>query len=201
MANGQNDTTIRRFRAHGGVLRTRDALALGVHPRDLYRLRDEGRLEAISRGVYRLADLPPPSHPDLMAVALRVPRGVICLISALAYYELTNEIPHAVHIALAPHTSAPKLEHPPLRVFRFSKGTLEAGVDEIDLDGVRVRMFSPAKTIADCFRFRNKIGTDVAVDALGHWMARADSKVAELMSYARTCTVERVITPYLEALQ
>ncbi len=201
MATKSTDKAIQIFRAHEGVLRTGEALELGVHPRDLYWLRDEGLIEALSRGVYRLTELPPLSDPDLVTVALRVPRAVICLISALAHHELTEQVPHEVQIALPRDTKTPVLDYPPIRVFRFSEATLHAGVEEVTLDGVPVRVFGPAKSVADCFRFRNKLGVDVAVDALGRWLAQPGSKPAELLRYARTCGVERVITPYLEALQ
>lgn len=201
MATKSADKAIEIFRAHEGVLRTGEALELGVHPRDLYRLRDEGRIEALSRGVYRLTELPPLSDPEFVTVALRVPRAVVCLISALAYHELTEQVPHEVQIALPRDTKTPVLDHPPIRVFRFSEATLSGGVEEVTLDGVRVRVFGPAKSVADCFRFRNKLGVDVAVDALSRWLARPGSKPAEVLRYARVCGVERIITPYLEALQ
>ena len=201
MAMKSTDSTIELFRTHGGLLRTGEALELGVHPRDLYRLRDEGLIEALSRGIYRLTELPPLSDPDLVTVALRVPRAVVCLISALAFHELTEQVPHEVQIALPRDTKTPVLDYPPIRVFRFSEATLSSGVEEFTLDGVSLRVFGPAKSVADCFRFRNKLGVDVAVDALSRWLARADSKPADLLRFARVCGVKRVITPYLEALQ
>ena len=116
------ENAIEIFRAHQGVLRTGEALELGIHPRDLYRLRDEGLIEALSRGVYRLTELPPLSDPDLVTVALRVPRAIVCLISALAFHELTEQVPHEVQIALPRDTKTPVLDHPPIRVFRMSRG-------------------------------------------------------------------------------
>ncbi len=164
------------FRRHRGVLRTSQALKLGIHPRILYRLRDAGRLVAVTRCVYRLADLPEPSHPDLLVVARRVPQAVICLISALSFHGLTTQIPHEVQIALPRRTRYPRLDHPPLRVY------------------------GPEKTVVDCFKFRNKIGIDVAVEALR--LAREQKHVTPraLLQYARLCRVERVMRPYLEAL-
>lgn len=121
------------FRRHGGLLRTSEALRLGIHPRTLYAMRDEGVLEQLSRGLYRLAELPPLGAPDLVAVARKVPTAVICLISALAFHELTVQIPHTVYIALARGTEPPRLDYPPVRIFWFT------GDAFADYEGVRVR--------------------------------------------------------------
>lgn len=193
-------TAVVLFEQHNGTLRTKQALELGIHPRTLYRLRDEGRLERVSRGVYRLASLPPLSNPDLTTVALRVPRAVVCLISALDYHELTVEIPHQVYIALPRGTRTPTIDYPPLRVFRFTGEALTAGIMEVDFEGVTVRIYDPTKTVVDCFRFRNKLRLDVALEALTNWRDRRIGKPADLLRYARICRVERVMMPYLEAM-
>lgn len=182
-------------------MRTAEAIAAGVHPRTLYRLRDEGILVALSRGVYRLAELPEPADPDLLVVTTRVPRAVVCLVSALALHELTTEIPHEVHIALPRGTRTPKLDYPPLRVFRLSGDAFTAGVEHHRVDEVEVPVYDAEKTIADCFRFRNKIGTTVATEALSAWLKRGKTSIPKLLEYARIDGVERVILPYLEALQ
>jgi predicted transcriptional regulator of viral defense system len=200
-----NQDTVRHalgvFRAHGGTLRTRDALAQGVHPRTLYGLRDRDIVEQVSRGVYRLARLPAMAHPDLVTVALRVPTAVVCLVSALAYHDLTSEIPHAVYIALPRGSKVPVLEHPPLWVFRFSGAPLTDGVQSVKLDGVRVRIYTAAKTVADCFRFRNRIGIGVAIEALNRCLDAGKAKPVELLRFARICRVDRIMMPYLEARQ
>jgi predicted transcriptional regulator of viral defense system len=154
------------FRKHGRMLRASEAIAIGIHPRTLNRLRDENRLVTVSRGLYRLADLPELSDPDLVSVATRIPQAVICLISALAFHEITTEIPHEVSIALPRTVKRPRLDYPPLRVFWFSGDALTEGIEEHKIDGVRVRIYGPEKTVADCFKFRNKIGLDVAIEAL-----------------------------------
>lgn len=192
---------IQLFRQQGGMLRTKEALALGVHPRTLYQLRDEGVLEQVSRGVYRLAELPPLSHPDLVTVAVRVPRAVVCLVSAASYHDITTEIPKRVQIALPPRTKRPRIDHPPIRTFWFSGRSFTEGVEEVELDGVTVRLYGPEKTVADCFRFRNKIGTDVAVEALKLCIRRHRSSPRRLLEFARICGVQSVMRPYLEALQ
>ena len=188
------------FRRRKGVLRTSEVLALGVHPRTLYRLRDSGRLVSVSRGVYRLAELPEPSYPDLVVVATRVPRAVVCLISALSFHDITTQVPHEVHIALPRGARSPRLDHPPVRVFRLTGRAYSEGVETHSVGGVAVRIYSPEKTVADCFKFRGKIGLDVAVEALRLARERKRISVRSLLRYARVCRVERVMMPYLEAL-
>jgi predicted transcriptional regulator of viral defense system len=187
------------FRRRGGILSTGEALRKGVHPRTLYAMRDAGVLVRLSRGLYRLADLPPLGNPDLVSVALKVSSGVVCLISALAYHELTTQIPHEVHVAIARGAEPPRLDHPPLRVFWFSGKAFTEGMESREVDGVPVRIYSPEKTLADCFKYRNKIGLDVAIEALRLYRDRRHVKVGELMRLARVCRVERVMRPYLEA--
>jgi len=187
------------FRNQGGIVRTGEASQLGIHPRTLYSMRDSGVLERISRGVYRLADLPPLSEPDLVSVTTRIPRGVICLISALAFHRLTREIPHYVYVALPRGAEPPRLEHPPLRIFWLTAAVFQAGVDTRILDGVSLRIYSPAKTIADCFKYRNKIGIGVAVEALRTLKERGELDPAEVLHYAGICRVETIMKPYLQA--
>lgn len=189
------------FQEHNGLLRTKDALELGIHPRTLYRMRDEGAVELVSRGIYRLASTEALADPDLATVAMRVPRAVICLISALAFHEATTEIPHEVYVALPRRTKAPQIAYPPLRVFWFSGAALTMGVQVVDLDGVKLRVYDLPKTVVDCFRFRNKVGLDVAVQGLRAAMTQKGVRAAELLRYARACHMERIILPYLEAMQ
>lgn len=188
------------FRRHRGILRTSRALAAGVHPRTLYKLRDSGRLVQESRGVYRLASLPGPTWPDLALVATRVPQAVICLVSALAFHEITTQIPHEVQIALPRGTRTPRLAWPPVRVFRLTGQPYSEGVQTHAEDGVTLRVYGPEKTVADCFRFRNKIGLDVAVEALRMARERKRFSVRLLVQYARTNHVDRVIAPYVEMI-
>jgi predicted transcriptional regulator of viral defense system len=187
------------FRDHGGTMRTREALAAGIHPRTLYALRDAGDLEQLARGLYRLADLPPLSDPDLATVAKRIPGGVVCLISALAVHDLTTQIPHAVHLALPRTARYPVLSHPPLRVYLFSKAAFEAGIETRRISGVAVRVYSAEKTLADCFKYRNKVGLDVALEALRNYRSRRGARLQQVLEYGRICRVERIIRPYLEA--
>lgn len=195
-----DETALTLFRRHGGILRTKQALELGIHPRTLYALRDSGKIVQIARGWYRLADLPPLSDPDLVAVASVVPKGVICLISALAFHGITTQIPHQVDLAIEQKAKRPTLEYPPIRVFWFSGPAFSEGIETHLLDDVPVRIFNPAKTVADCFKFRNKIGLDVALEAVQMNLRQRLSTVDDIMKFARICRVEKIMRPYLEAM-
>lgn len=184
----------------GGALRTHQALRLGIHPGTLYAMRDAGLLERLGRGLYRLADLPEPSAPDLLPISFKVPAGVICLISALSFHELTTEIPHEAYVALKRGAEPPRLEYPPLRVFWFTGAAFTEGIETHALDGMSVRVYSPEKTIADCLKYRNKLGLDVAIEALKLYKARGGMKIEDLLHFARVCRVENVMRPYLEVL-
>ena len=201
MSEGAQAHAMEVFREHGGVLRTAEALDLGIHPRTLYRMRDRGKVIRVSRGVYRLATRSPLSQPDLVTVALRVPRATVCLVSALSYHDATDEVPHEVQIALPRRTKTPRLDFPPIRVFWFSGAALTEGIEVVKIDGVDVRIYNLSKTVVDCFRFRNKLGLDVAVEALNQAIKRKQVRPAEILSYARLCRAERVMLPYVEAVR
>ena len=199
-ANSRYTRAATIFENHGGILRTAQALKAGIHPKTLYAMRDSGVLEMISRGVFRLSDSPPLSNPDLVTVAARVPSGVICLISALSFHEITTQIPHDVHVALPRGAEEPRLDYPPIRTYRFTGEAFTAGVDAYDLDGVSISIYNPEKTLADCFKFRNKVGLDTVVEAVRFYRERRSIKVDDLMRYAKICRVNRVMRPYLEAI-
>lgn len=187
------------FRKHGGAMRTTEAMKAGIHPRTLYAMRDEGTLERLSRGLYRLATALPLSNPDLVTVALKVPDGVICLISALAYYELTTQIPHAVYVAIPRGAEPPRLDHPPLRVFWLTGAAFSEGIETYRMDRVAVRIYSREKTLVDCFKYRTKIGLDTALEALRLYRQQRRVNVEALMRFAEVCRVANVMRPYLEA--
>jgi len=188
------------FAEHGGMLRTSKAIRLGIHPRTLYALRDAGEIEAVGRGLYRLSTAPPLSSPDLVPIAIRIPRAVICLISALAHHGLTTQIPHAIDIALPSHANVPKVDGVPLRVFWYPEPSFRAGVEVVAIDDVSVRIYSAEKTIADCFKYRNKIGLDVAVEALRTYRERTPKpNRAALAKFAQFNRVQKIMRPYLEA--
>jgi predicted transcriptional regulator of viral defense system len=188
------------FRSHGGVLRMSEALQAGIHRRMLYSMLEVGLIEQLNRGLYRLTDLPPLGNPDLVSVSLKISSGVICLISALAYHEITTQVPHEVYVALERGTETPRLGHPPIRVFWFSGHAFTLGVQTHKIDGVPVRIYSSEKTIIDCFKYRNKIGLDTAIEALKLYREKKRFKPEGLLQIARVCRVEKVIRPYLEAL-
>lgn len=196
----QIDAVRRAFRRGGGILRTGEALDQGIHPRTLYAMRDAGLLERLERGLYRLADLPPLSDPDIVTVANKIPRAVICLISALDFHDITTQIPHEVSIAVSRGTEPPRLEYPPIRLYWFSGEAFTAGIETHQIDNTAVQVYSAEKTLADCFKYRNKIGMDTVLEALTLYRDQYRPKPGKLIEYAKVCRVEKVMRPYLEAL-
>jgi len=191
----------RVFTKYGGMLRTSKAIRLGVHPRTLYALRDSGEIEQVGRGLYRLSSAPPLSSPDLVPIAIRIPRAVVCLISALAHHGLTTQVPHSVDLALPSHAQIPKIDGVPLRVFWYSEPSFSAGIEVVTIDGVPVRIYSPEKTVTDCFKYRNKIGLDVAIEGLRAYRERTRKPDFQaLAKFAQINRVQEVMRPYLEAM-
>lgn len=188
------------FRKHGGILRTSDALREGVHPRILYFMRDNNDLEILCRGTYRLAELEPIGYQDIVTVTSKINSGVICLISALSYHEITTQIPHEVYIAISRQMAYPRLKYPPTRFFKFSKEAFLAGIEVHKISGVDVKIYSPEKTVVDCFKYRNKIGLDVAIEALKSWRKKKNARIDKLIEYAKICRVYNVIKPYVEVM-
>ena len=160
---------------------------------------DRGLIARLARGMYRFADMPAMGNPDLTTVVMKIPKGVICLISALSYHEITNEIPHEIYLALPRGAEPPRLDYPPLRIFWFSGPAFEEGVEHHDVDGIPMKVYNPEKTLADCFKYRNKIGLDVVLEALKFYRQSKRFKSDELMHFARICRVEKIMRPYLEA--
>lgn len=188
------------FRDRGGMVRMADAVRAGIHRNTLRAMLQAGKIERLTRGLYRLQDEPAMSEPDLMTVAEKVPNGVVCLISALAYHEMTTQIPHEVYVAISRNSEPPRLEYPPLRVFRFSGEAFSAGIRRERFDGVAVRIYDPEKTLADCFKYRNKIGMESVLEALRFYRERQKPKVDALLRYGKICRVASVMRPYLEAI-
>jgi predicted transcriptional regulator of viral defense system len=187
------------FKQHS-TMRTKEILAAGIHPRTLYQMRDAGEIEQLGRGHFRLTSMPPLAQPDLVTVAKRVPNGVLCLISALAFHELTTQVPHRVQLAVPITARNPRLTYPPIQIHRFSDESFRTGIETHDIDGVAIRVYGPEKSLADAFKYRNKIGKDVAVEALRTYLSRPRPRLRELLAYARACRVENIIRPYLEAI-
>jgi len=191
---------IEAIRNKGGLIRTHEAFGEGIHRRTLYGLRDEGVLIQISRGLYQLADMEIPAEVGLAEVSKRVPNGVICLISALSFHELTTQIPHYVWLAVDRKARRPVIEYPPTRVFFFSGATFREGIEIQRIMEQNVRIYNAPKTVIDCFRSRRAVGLDVALEAAREYLKRPGSSAASLMEYARVCKVERLVLPYLQAM-
>lgn len=188
------------FSDHGGILKTSRAMDLGIAPRTLYAMYHAGLLRRISRGIYQLASQDPLGNPDLLRVALRIPDAVVCLISALYFYNISTQIPHKVYIALPQPAEKPRLDFPPLDIVWLSDKVYSSGITQQSVDGVPIKVYSVEKTIADCFKFRNKIGIDVALEALKEYLKIPGSNIDQLLSYARIDRVEALVSRYLEAL-
>ena len=188
------------FAENKGILRASTAIELGVPKHVLYEMVETGELIREAPGIYRLNETRMPGNPGLVNLSLRVPWAVFCLISALYFHELTTQIPHSVYFALPRDVKKPKIHHPPIRVFHFSEKAYQAGIVEHELDGVKVRIYDREKTIADCFKFREKIGMDVALEALKDYLRQPRVNAPLLMKYARINRVEKIMRPYLEAL-
>lgn len=183
-----------------GILRPRDVEAIGIPREYLIRLWREGQLERIKRGMYTLPDRPISEHQSLMEVAKQAPNAVICLISALEFHELTSQIPHEVWIAIKKSSWKPNIDYPPLKVSYFSEQSYIYDIQTHHIYGLPIKIYSPAKTIADCFKFRNKIGQDIAIEALREAWRQGKASMDEIWEAAKICRVAQVIRPHLEAI-
>ncbi len=194
------ESAITAFREAGGILTMSEAMQVGIHRRELYALRDRGDLEVISRGLYRLIDMPDPSLPDFILVAKKIPHGVICLISALAFHEITTQIPHFVYVALPSQAHKPAISHPPMRYFWYSPKLLSTGVREHSIDGCTVMIFDIEKTLIDCVKFRNKIGMDIVLEALKMYWQSRNTNLDKLFEYAKLFRVDKILKPIMETI-
>lgn len=188
------------FQERGGLMRMMDAVRAGIHRSTLRAMLEQGELEKVSRGLYQLTNDQSLSHPDLAVVAVKVPQGVICLISALAFHELTTQIPHEVYLAIDRNAEPPKIDYPPVRSFRFSGAAFTEGIQTHDIGPVSLRIYSREKTLADCFKFRSKIGLETCLEALKNYRQQRGFDADALLRYAAICRVENVMRPYLEAV-
>jgi len=182
-----------------GIARSRDLERAGVSRAQIRRLREAGAIERVGRGLYRNPEAPITEGSDLAEAARLVPAGIVCLLSALRFHGLTTQNPFEVWLAIDRKAWRPRVEHPPLRLVYLSGAALREGVEEHEVDGVPVRVFGPAKTVADCFKFRNRIGIDVAVEALRAYRAAHPKELEALWRFAEVDRVTRVLQPYLEA--
>jgi predicted transcriptional regulator of viral defense system len=193
------DRTLSLARRKNGVT-ARDLTGAGIHRQVLTRLVNEGRIERVARGVYRLAEQPITENHGLAVAAATLPQGVVCLLSALQYHGIGTHLPSEVWIALDRRAWRPKRAWPPLRIVRFTGEALTQGIERHTIEGRAVNVYGVAKTLADCFKYRNKIGLDVALEALRDAWRRRRFNMEDLDRYAEICRVQRVMQPYLEAL-
>ena len=194
-------SVLETFRQHGGVLRTGQALMRGIHPAALYSLVEAGQLTRLARGLYRLADAQEFSNPDLAVVAAKAPDAVVCLISALSFHGITTQVPRAVHLAVSRGRYAGlRLRTPPVKIYRFDAATFDQGIEAHQIDGVTVRIYGVARTLVDCFKYRNKLGLDIAIEALRFARQRKRIRNREILHFARLLHQVRVISPYLESV-
>ena len=203
------DITERRFRPSSPGLpslgaktffRQRDAAEVGVHSRTLRRLVDDGSIERVARGLYRVAEAEPTEHYTRAAVCARVPSAVVCLLTALSVHELGTQLPHEVWIAIPHKARTPRLPGLPVRVVRFSGAALRYGVVNTTFEGVPVRITSPARTVVDCFRFRRLVGKDVAIEALRDALRDRKASVDQIWRAAEVCRAKSLVGPVLDAL-
>lgn len=177
-----------------------DIIKAGFSKTTLNTLLRSGKILRINRGLYTLSGGANLSDPDLVIVSRKIQRGVLCLISALAYHEATDEIPRQIHIAIPRGTHANKIQYPPVQFYRFSNATWKSGIEEHKIDDSTIQVYSLAKTVADCFKFRNKIGMAVARNALKTAVADKHVSPKEIMHYAKICRVHNIVKPILETL-
>jgi len=183
-----------------GIARSRDLERAGISRTQLRRLKDQGLIERVGRGLYSRVGAVLTERHGLAEAARRVPRGTVCLLSALRFHGLTTQNPFEVWLAIDRKAWRPRAAHPPLRLVYLSGAALREGVEEHDVAGVPVRVFSAAKTVADCFKFRNKIGTDVAVEALREYRRLHPKRLEAVWRFAEVDRVTKVLRPYLEAV-
>jgi predicted transcriptional regulator of viral defense system len=184
----------------GRMLRAADVRASGESPQLLIKLHQAGKLRRVARGIYSLPDQPVSAHQTLAEVCERVPKAVICLLSALQFHEIGTQLPHEVWIALPEGTPTPAADYPPLRVARLRGAAYAEGIETVMDEGTPIRVYGIAKTVTDCFKFRNKVGLDVALEALKDAWRRRKMTMDDLTRFARINRVERVMQPYLEVM-
>jgi predicted transcriptional regulator of viral defense system len=183
-----------------GIFRMAEARSLGLHPEQVRRLTRQGELTRLGRGLYASASAAPTEHHTLAEVAKRVPRGIVCLLTALRFHAIGTQNPRDVWLAVDRRAGVPRLDVAPIRLVRVSGAALIAGVDEHEVEGVTVRVTSPARTVVDCFKFRNKLGVDLAVEALRDYRRLRKGTVDELWNQADQLRMTRVMRPYWDAI-
>ena len=200
MTTSKNEKLLAYIKEKHGMATYSDIRAAGFDKKTLWSLADSGKVKKVNRALYRLSEGADLSHPDFVTVSIKAPLGVVCLISALSFHEATDEIPRKVDVAILRGAWAARIGYPPVQYYRFAKKAYEAGIEEHNLDGHTIRIYSLAKTIADCFKFRSKIGLDLARKALKEAFAEKRVSAEELMRYAKICRVSHIVQPILETI-
>lgn len=188
------------FKKTAGVIRTSQATKQGIRAEVLYKLRDKGILEAVGRGFFKLSDQPVGVDHELLFIATKHKNAVLCLTSALFIHRLTTQIPRQAYIALPKGSHAPKISKQKVQFFIMTRDHYKLGIQELGIDGQKLKVYDPEKTIVDCFKFRNKIGIDLAIEALKAWNKTKRKNLKKLLSYAEACRINKIISPYLEAM-
>ncbi len=183
-----------------GIIRAKDVEAMGISRNYLYRMNSEGLLSRIAVGLYTLPDAPVTENSSLAEVAKRLPKAVVCLISALSYHEITTQIPHQIWLTIPRGSWRPDVDYPPLNLTCVSGTAYSFGIQEHVINGVAVKIYSPAKTVADCFKFRTKVGLDVAVEALREAWRSRNVTMDEMVAAAGINRVSTIMRPYMEAI-
>jgi predicted transcriptional regulator of viral defense system len=198
--NKINEKINKVFKKYGGFARTNDILAAGIHRRDIKKIKGEGWIIRVKRGLYRLSEIPLVSNQGYIDLARAVPEGVICLLSALSYYELTTFNPSVISMALCRGRRRPKIEYPPVEFYYFSKKQFKAGVNEIKIKAHKISIYCPEKTICDCFRYRSKLGLDIAKEGLSEYLKRKGCNLESLFEYAEICRVKKLMEIWVNAM-
>ncbi|MHC4712625.1 MAG: type IV toxin-antitoxin system AbiEi family antitoxin domain-containing protein [Planctomycetota bacterium] len=193
------EQTVLELARNSGVVSASDARSLGVHPEYLRRLCAKGQLVRIDRGLYRLPDAEVTAHHGLVRAAKAIPKGVVCLLSALRFHEIGTHAPREVWVAINRRAARPRIKQQKVRIVLFSGKALTEGVETHMIEGVQVNIYGPAKTVADCFKYRNKIGLDVALEALRDVLRGRKCSTDDLWKYAKICRVTKTMRPYMEA--
>ena len=202
--NMRNDTHTQRvleLLSQKGILRPCDLYVIGAPRVILTRMTANGMLEKARRGIYRLPDSHSSEHESLITIAIKAPQAVFCLLTALQLHELTTQLPREVWIAMPRGSHTPRIDYPPLKMVQFAGEAYSEGIDLVERDQVKLRVYSVAKTVADCFKHRNKIGLDVALEALKEAHAKKMASADDLWRFAKICRVANVMRPYLEAVE
>lgn len=184
-----------------GLLRASDLEAIDAPRVVLTRLTEAGLLDRVGRGLYRLPNHPGSEHEGLATIATKVPQAVFCLLTALQFHELTTQLPRQIWIAMPRGSHVPRIDYPPIKMVQMTGDVYSEGIETVERDGVVLRVYGIAKTVADCFKHRNKIGLDVALEALRDVRAKRKASADDLWHYAKVCRVANVMRPYLEAVE